>query len=418
VGLSPGGRAARGTQELSATPDPGKPGFPAWMHIIQAMPRSVVAAWRACLSRTAHVPRLQPWPTAWPLVCLDDLVVTVLTMRSIVHSVAGDFDRVMRDTEEAVRRLEAAETDDDLETLHPVPPAPDSVRRTERMRLSARFEHISFQSGYEPPMGIPGQDRWFADEANAIAHAYILRHDDAPRPWLLALHPYGAGEPTDMLLMGSLGLHRRLGVNIIHPVAPLHGPRGRQKGAVHLFGPDPVMTFLGMSQTMWDLRRWVSWVRSQGATSVSACGISFGGYCTALLAGLETGLDCAVSAAPVVDIRTVIGSNIGRLLGPDAELSAWLNEPAPIVLNRAISPLSFRPKVPLSGRYIFAAVGDQFAPPDQAVQLWHHWGKPEIRWHQGSHVSGLLGPGWRRLVTHALRRSGAMEHCGGDRPRR
>jgi hypothetical protein len=383
------------------------------MHIAQVMPRSFAATWRASLVRTAHVPRLHPWPTSWPLVYLDDLVVTVLTMRSIGHSTASDFDQTMRDTEEAVRRLGLARAGGDLEALHPVPPEPDSVRRTEQVRQGARFEHISFPSRFQPPVEIPGQDRWFADGANAIAHAYVLRHDDAPRPWLLALHPYGAGEPRDILMMGSAGLHRGLGVNIIHPVAPLHGPRGRQKSTVHLFGPDPVMTFLGMSQTIWDLRRWVAWARSQGATSVSVHGISFGGYCAALLAELEAGLDCVVSAAPVVDIRTVIGANIGRLLGPDAELSARLNEKAPIVLNRVISPLAFRPKVPLSGRYIFAAVGDRFTPPDQAVQLWHHWDKPEIRWHQGSHVSGLLAPGWRRLLVHALRTSRAVEQQRG-----
>jgi len=383
------------------------------MHIAQVMPRSFLATWRATLVRAAHVPRLQPWPTAWPLVCLDDLVVTVMTMRSIGHPAAAQFDQTMRDTEEAVRRLSLAQAGADLEALHPLPPAPDGVRRTKQARLATGFEHISCASRYQPPVEIPGQDRWFADGANAVAHAYVLRHDDAPRPWLLALHPYGAGEPRDMLMMGSLDLHRRLGVNVIHPVAPLHGPRARRKRTVHLFGPDPVMTFLGMSQTIWDLRRWVAWVRSQGATSVSTYGISFGGYCAALLAGLETGLDCAVAAAPVVDIGGVIGSNIGRLLGPDAELSARLTEKAPIALNRVISPLSFRPKVPPSGRYIFAAVGDRFTPPDQAVQLWHHWEEPEIRWHQGSHVSGLLAPGWRRLVAHALRRSGAVEHRQG-----
>lgn len=410
MGVSPSGRGANGTEEISASPSTGTRDFPAWMHILRVMPRSAAATWRASFSQTAHVPRLQSWPTAWPLAYLDDLVVTVMTMRSIAHSMAGDFDQAMRDTEEAVRRLGLAGAADDLEALHPAPPEPNGVRRTERTHPAMRFEHISFPSRYQPPAEIPGQDRWFADGANAIAHAYVLRHDDAPRPWLLALHPYGAGEPRDMLMMGSLGLHRRLGVNIIHPVAPLHGPRGRQKSTVHLFEPDPVMTFLGMSQTMWDLRQWIGWVRSQGATSVSAYGISFGGYCTALLAGLETGLDCVVPAAPVVDIRTVVGSNIGQLLGSDSQLFTRLSEEAPIVLNRVISPLSFRPKVPLSGRYIFAAVGDRFTPPDQAVQLWHHWEEPELRWHQGSHVSGLLAPGWRRLVTHALRRSGAVEH--------
>jgi hypothetical protein len=384
---------------------------PAWVQIGRVLPRSVAATWRASRPQAGPVPRMRLRPTAWPLVYFDDLLLTVATMRSTAHS-AASVDQTIRDTEETVRRLGAAGFIDNPEAVHAAPPVPTDVRRTQRARPGLRFEHVSFRSGYEPPVEIPGQDRWFVDDANAVAHAYVLRHDDAPRPWLLALHPYGTGEPRDILLMGSLGLHRQLGVNIIHPVAPRHGPRRREKGGVQFPGPDSVMSFLGMSQAIWDLRRWVGWVRSQGATAVGVHGVSFGGYCSAMLASLEPGLDSVVAAVPVVDLRALAARHIGRLAGHDTELCTHLSDEAPMTLGRLITPLAFEPKVAPSGRNIFAAVGDRFAPPDHAVQLWHHWGEPAIRWHHGSHISAVMLPDWRRFVVDALRRSGVVEHRG------
>ncbi len=394
--------------EGEATPSTGRASRPTWLNIGRVLPRSAAVTWRASRKQAGPVPRLLPQPAAWPLVYFDDLLLTVMTMRTTAHSTVSDFDLAIKDAVETVRRLEAAGFLEHPESVHRAPGAPTEVRQTWRSRPGARFEHLSFRSGYEPPIEVPGQDRWFADEPNAFAHAYVLRRDDAPRPWLLALHPLGTGEPRDIQMMGTIGLQRDLGVNIIHPVSPRHGPRVRQKKGVRFPGPEPVMTFLGMSQAIWDLRRWVAWVRSQGATAVGVYGVSMGGFGTALLAGLEPGLACVVPAAPVVDLRTMVARHIGRVLGRDAELFTRLSEPAPMALNRLISPLTFEPKVARSGRFIFGAVGDRFAPPDQVVLLWHHWGKPELRWHQGSHLTGVMSADWRRFVSHALRKSGVV----------
>ena len=57
------------------------------------------------------------------------------------------------------------------------------------------------------------------------------------------------------------------------------------------------------AQAMWDVRRLIAWLRQPGqdAPAVGVIGYSLGGYTAALLAGLESGVDCVISGNPAVD---------------------------------------------------------------------------------------------------------------------
>ena len=86
-----------------------------------------------------------------------------------------------------------------------------------------------------------------------------------PRPWLVAVHGQGMGRPSDDRMLRVLRLHEELGINLALPVLPLHGPRAAG------FAPDqqfvsnvhPVNNVLGLTQSVWDLRRLLLWLRGR-----------------------------------------------------------------------------------------------------------------------------------------------------------
>src|SRR5262249_25663562 len=66
-------------------------------------------------------------------------------------------------------------------------PAPPPARPTEARRAAARglaFQHLRFDSGYEPHPGEPGRARWLDHVPNRTAHAWVLEHAGPPRPCL------------------------------------------------------------------------------------------------------------------------------------------------------------------------------------------------------------------------------------------
>ncbi|MFL6242686.1 MAG: alpha/beta hydrolase, partial [Acidimicrobiia bacterium] len=84
---------------------------------------------------------------------------------------------------------------DDPASYHRDPPRPEWYVIDRRRAFDVRFEHVQFQSGFEPRPTEPGHDRWMAREANATMHAWVLRHRSDPRPWIVCVHGFGMGVP-------------------------------------------------------------------------------------------------------------------------------------------------------------------------------------------------------------------------------
>ena len=203
-------------------------------------------------------------------------------------------------------------------------------------------------------------------------------------------------------------LHRRLGLNLLLPVLPLHGPRklGRRSGDGFLSG-DVLDTVHAAAQAIWDVRRLLGWLRGQGPGPVGALGYSLGGFRAALLASLDAELACAIPGIPVADFTRLFYRH-----GPALELrsaeQAGLHQETMRAVFRPVTPLALTPLVPREGRYLFAAVADRIVPPDHARDLWRHWERPAIAWYQGGHVSFRAHPEVGRLIERGLRESGLV----------
>jgi len=214
--------------------------------------------------------------------------------------------------------------------------------------------------------------------------------------------------------MGILGIDVRVferffvenGLNVLIPVLPLHGPRrlGWHSGTGFL-GLDVIDTLHAEAQSIWDMRRLLSWVRAQDAPAVGAFGLSLGGYTSALFASVAEGLDCVIAGIPLTDIPRMVKRHAephqfryAQHLGFDLDAIAEI--------MRVVSPLALEPKVERAGRLIFGANADRLVTPDQVVDLWRHWEEPEIVWYAGSHLSFMREREVWSAVDRKLRETG------------
>jgi dienelactone hydrolase len=237
----------------------------------------------------------------------------------------------------------------------------------------------------------------------------VLRHGDGPRPWLVGIHGYQMGVPLfDLLVFAPEYFHERLGLNLLLPVLPLHGPRkvGRRSGDGFI-GAEIMDTVHAEAQAMWDVRRLLAWARAQGGSDFGVLGLSLGGYNAALLASLDDDLRCAILGVPLSDFPRAMFHHAPPLHLRDAE-EEGIDQDRTHEIMGVVSPLVLEPKVPTERRSIFAAVSDRFVPADQPRDLWRHWGEPRIEWYQGGHVTFRAHAGVRRLVVDGLREAGLV----------
>jgi dienelactone hydrolase len=338
-------------------------------------------------------------------VALDEVLLAWMVSTIRLPS-RDDQVRVERELTEAQDLFAARGWLEKPEEYHRTPPPLDGVTLRSRIVRGLAFEHLRFESGYEPHPDEPGRERWLSYSSNRTAHAWLLRHTDGDRPWLVCIHGYVMGAPLiDMAVFRPDVYHRRLGLNMMLPTLPLHGHRslGRRSGE-GFFRADVMDTIHAEAQAMWDLRRCLAWVRTQTERPVGVFGLSLGGYNAALLASLDRDLDCVIAGVPVADFSRIVFRH-GPPLTLRSAREIGLLEERMRELKRVISPLDLVPKVPLERRYLFAGVADRVVPPDQVRDLWRHWEEPPIAWYQGGHVTFRAHPQVKQLLRRALRES-------------
>lgn len=280
---------------------------------------------------------------------------------------------------------------------------PRSIRHLGR---TVDLAELVFESEYEPHPGEPARERWLAQEENSTAVAWVLEHPKGSRPWLVAVHGFGMGQPgVNMTGLMARWIHEELGLNVVMPVLPLHGPRSvtRMSGG-GLLQPEFASVLHMFSQAVWDVRRTIDWIRARSDASVGLYGVSLGAYVAALVAGFVDELACLVAGIPAVDFSSLARDNepwIFKAYGNELQTDWGLVDQ----VMYPVSPLTYAPRLPQEKRFIYAGVADRVARPEQARALWRHWGRPEIEWMSSGHVMGSM----KRTLRPLLRRI-AGEH--------
>ncbi len=294
------------------------------------------------------------------------------------------------------------------EGLFAAPPPLTDVSVRPVNSLGRSYERMFFDSEYEPCAGEPGRERWLSYTANNREYGLMLRHRE-PRPWLMCVHGAEMGRAAlDLALFRAWHLHQELGLNVVLPVLPLHGPRARGLPKGVSFPSEDVLDVVhGAAQAVWDIRRLLSWIRSQEPDSrIGLNGISLGGYLTSLVASLHDGLSCAILGVPLADLLELVGGHAG--LSYHDPLRQTLRSATPI--GRMISPLALTPRVPMRGRFIYAGIADRLVRPrDQVTRLWEQWGRPEICWYPGGHTGFFRSRPVQRFVDDAVVQSGLVD---------
>lgn len=289
----------------------------------------------------------------------------------------------------------------------PPPLAAKDVETSHGWALGLGYERITYDSEFSTRPREPGGERWMAYEPNRRATAAIVCHRGAPRPWVVCVHGFCMGYPfMDFMGLHTAKLHRELGLNVAMPVLPLHGAR-----KVTLVSGEPFLSFdmmntvHGLTQAVWDIRRLVSWIRAQGATSIGLYGVSLGAYVVSLLAGIDEGFDAVVAGIPVVDLPSLFHAHSPVHIRARSIEHHILGGVAEDVF-RVVSPMSFESKVRRDRRYVFAGYGDRLATTEQARMLWERWDKPRISWFSGNHVGYLWSHQVSSFIGESLVASG------------
>lgn len=370
-------------------------GMPAWGFLVGlglfllSLLAATVAGWIGVTYRA--LPPTAPAAKLTPILALkealDNAVVGLfLSVPKIVHG-ESESQRVADELDAALETFKNKGWDQDPSELLETPPELDKPQ-IKRTRMAGHdVEVLRFESGYQPHPDLPGSERWQGYAANRDARAMVFRHDDEKqRPWLICVHGYMMGMPwMDLRLFEPRLLHEKLGCNVIMPLLPLHGGRKiRTLTGDGYFNGDVMDTFNAIRQSQWDIRRLMSWARTQGAKEFGAIGYSLGGYNVSLLSTFEE-LNMVIAAVPLADIPTIFWEHGPKHILDDMAMRGVTVERA-AELTKPLSPLHRESLVSLERRHIIAGVADEIIPPGHVHLLEQAWQGTESTWYQGSHL--------------------------------
>lgn len=400
-----------------------------WWDPAGAVERAVGMYWavekrlaRQPLARlTAALPRTARWMTqertgrddrlpGLPVTRLTPSLIGHVVMDESIMAIAvgpnrfprrADYERVGEELGRAHALFGQRGWLDDPASFHQTPAVLEEPAVSRGWALGRSYERLWWPSGYQPHPGVPGGDRWLAFESNRTASAWLLRHRGRARPWVVCIHGFGTGSVfMDLVSFHAGHLHDELGLNVAAIVLPMHGARKANRFSGEEFlGFEMMNSVHGLTQSLWDVRRLLTWVRRQDPTGIGVFGVSLGGLMTALTAAFEADLDLALAGIPMIDFPDLIRQHAPHHLHLRSIEHHILDGTAQDV-HRVVSPLAMPTATPPAARAIFAGLGDRLATTEHARRLWTHWENPDTCWFPGNHVGYLWsGKVWRFVDT-------------------
>lgn len=365
------------------------------------MPTPIHRAWKDWIRHpiSDDIPVPTPSFQLAAKLALDEGLLWAMSKATPQSSNPADLLAADRDLDASLEFFESMGWVDSPDVFHREPPRLKQPDFTPAWRGTLRYEHMRFASGYAPHESDPARELWLSNKQNLTAHAWVLRHQHGSHPWMICLHGYGMGSVwTDLAAFRAEYLHRKLGMNVINYVSPLHGPRANSgaHGGEYFDGP-PASPVHATAQAIWDLRRILGWIREQGPSRIGVHGMSLGGSTAALLASLDPDLDCVVAGIPATRFDELFRHHTAKHQQPSRDFWHRLGR-----LQSVISPMTQPSAVSRDRLFIYAGVVDRLVPPKLPRDLWSHWGEPEMLWYHGSHITSTVDKSVRAFLDRAF----------------
>lgn len=210
--------------------------------------------------------------TITPHIALDEAVLAVMRRRRPPNTAAAQ--QTAADMASAAKLFAECGWLATPAQYHRTPPQLIDSEILCRRTHSKPFSHetMSFASGFRPRAIKPGAARWPNNDRNDSVSVRVLRRGVHRAPWAICLHGFGMGASrSDLAVLWANYLHGELGFNVALPVSPLPGAR-KAAGDAELLSLDLTGMLHGITQSAWDVRRLVSWIRGNTDAPVGVYG--------------------------------------------------------------------------------------------------------------------------------------------------
>lgn len=308
----------------------------------------------------------------------------------VLHGLRGPKENTLADLEQYL--------DLPLDALFPAPPPGSAVTmRQSWFDRRRRTTSLSWESAHAPLSSLYRLRHEREYRRNLTAWARWVRPDGVQRKKCL-VYVHGWLEPGSWVEEYFMfpGWGRELGVDLVHVALPFHGvrnPRTSLFSGEYFWTADLVRSVENIRQAACDARTLIAWMKTQGYESVGTLGISFGGSIAMLLACLPEVPDYVIAIAAHLAIGEA-SESAEILWRTKRDLERWgVDEATRRRVWQRLGIDRARPLLAADRQLWIEAREDAHIDPDLVRAQWEDWGRPNLHWIPGGHMTFPLHMG-------------------------
>lgn len=261
------------------------------------------------------------------------------------------------------------------------------------MSWQSQFKPLWNDSYLDPTLLGMGVDRrqtftekFESHKENKICWVRWFKHTQgAPRKTIVLLHGYGGGHlPLEERAWPTRKTLAR-GYDVVMMVLPFHGRRKKKSRVIlppRFPSADLRFTVEGIRQTVFDFNCLLKYLHRRGIQDISLAGMSLGGYCSSIIASIQSDLSVTIPVIPLGCMIDLIEKQ-ERLVGDPEEKA--MQKKAIEASFSMVNPTTFSPKTRPQNIRIIAGKEDGITGVAHAEILQKHF-DCNIDWFSGGHI--------------------------------
>jgi hypothetical protein len=183
---------------------------------------------------------------------------------------------------------------------------------------------------------------------------------------------------------------RELDLDLVHIALPFHGrrnPRHALFSGEYFWTADLVRSFEGALQAVHDARCLMGWLRRRGYERIGVTGVSLGGSLAMLMGCLAPAPDFLIPIVAHLRLAEAV-ENASILWRMKRDLERWgVHEPERRRIFERLGLDTAKPLLSPDQQLWIEAREDAHIDPALVAEQWQAWGRPEIHWLPGGHMT-------------------------------